>query len=211
MHCAASFCWSHSAPVTHVSLYTVKWGRSPNDFMLLCLFLPTQCLFLPRIISVYMKKEAKSSIITANRALLDATVKGDYLAYASQLLRESHTLASYPTLQIFSIPCFCFGSHNGKVYSLTFGGNLIWEQQVGGEIFASPSPCQVAGLGDIFVTCSSSDTVVMLSASQGAVLASMQLPASIYSSPVVVCNSVFIGCRDDWLYRFNISLLLSKD
>lgn len=127
----------------------------------------------------------------------------------------------YFTVQLYEI--LVFGCHDHYVYCLKVNENiedvtLLWKRQVDSPVFAIPFMFPVKGLMldkplkfttlPIHVTylmiATSKGTVYIMDAKEGLVQISTTLPNEIYSSPVVCGDFVFIGCRDDFLYCFNV-------
>lgn len=56
----------------------------------------------------------------------------------------------------------------------------------------------------VVCVCSSNGIVFVLDALSGRVLGSFKAPWDIYSSPVVVGNSIIVGCRNDSVYKVHM-------
>lgn len=108
-----------------------------------------------------------------------------------------------------------FGTHDKCVYCLSLNGELQWSFPTDGQVYSSPFVAELnANHGSfcdkrdacvaVFVW-STLGTLYVLDLHSGVRLASYSLPGEVFSSPVVVDNKLFIGCRNDYLYSLEIS------
>lgn len=67
--------------------------------------------------------------------------------------------------------------------------------------------CEQHSMWPCFVACASTDgTVSVLCSKTGVVLGSIRLPGEVFSSPVIVGDHLIVGCRDDFVYCYNITI-----
>jgi acyl-CoA synthetase len=91
---------------------------------------------------------------------------------------------------------YIVGCHDGRVrYFDASTGEVHWTRDVGSVVFSSPYICE-----DVLIISSTAGRVLLLRCCDGIILCDMYLPAEIFSSPVIISNQVFIGCRDNFLY-----------
>ncbi|KAL5724700.1 hypothetical protein ACHQM5_007926 [Ranunculus cassubicifolius] len=110
-------------------------------------------------------------------------------------------------------------SRNGIIYSFELeNGELAWEYDVGDPITSSAYVDENMEL--ISDSSKPSDRLVCVCGSSGGVsilrlnfdgdapivreFGKMELPGEIFSSPVMIGGRVFVGCRDDFLYCFQV-------
>lgn len=117
---------------------------------------------------------------------------------------------------VFSSPCvtpdghsvLC-GSHDGRLYCLnTADGSLAWRFQTSGKVYSSPccfDASVVGGAGLLVATASTDGSLWILDGDGGRALASVTLAAELFSSPVVWGRSLVIGCRNDYVYCFELT------
>ena len=126
---------------------------------------------------------------------------------------------------IFSSPCislmpdsYCIliGSHDSAVQCLSSDGDLIWKILLDAPVYSTPVdaliPSQaekrVEGIRtaaeDVVIACSTKGTLYTLSRSSGSVIKASSFDKDIFSSPVVVKNTVIIGCRDNNVYSMQL-------
>jgi acyl-CoA synthetase len=88
------------------------------------------------------------------------------------------------------------GSHDGRLKHIqACDGTLLWETNLKVVIFGAPfvtTECVVVGL--------TSGEICVLSLKTGVLLNKIKLNGEIYSSPVVVGDKIYVGCRDDCVY-----------
>lgn len=103
------------------------------------------------------------------------------------------------------IPSYFYGCHDNKVYALTINGDIVWVYAANSAVYSSPFVFQTIisprHLGvTVVCACSTAGTLYLLDVNTGRCLATHNLPGQVFSSPVVVGNALFIGCRDNNLY-----------
>lgn len=106
---------------------------------------------------------------------------------------------------IFSTPvaancCILFGSHDNFLYCLDERtGVERWRAQFLTPVYSTPFVTS-------FIACSNtSGNLRLLDFSNGRLLAETQLDGEVFSSPVVTGQYVVIGCRDDYVYCFQLA------
>jgi hypothetical protein len=73
-----------------------------------------------------------------------------------------------------------------------------------GYITQRSRTCKVNGR---FVVCASTDgTISILCSNSGNILGSIRLPGEVFSSPVVIGDQLVVGCRDDFVYCYKLSV-----
>ncbi|CAM9175785.1 unnamed protein product, partial [Ectocarpus fasciculatus] len=112
-------------------------------------------------------------------------------------------------MPIFASPCvvptieelrFITGSHDGCLRCWSHPDQkLLWEIDLGAIIYSSPY-CDLFIIGErvvrICVAATTSGTVFLIDADNGAVVNRIPFRGEIYSSPVVHMGYIYIGCRD---------------
>jgi acyl-CoA synthetase len=105
-------------------------------------------------------------------------------------------------------------SHSCKGYCLCCHGQLMWCCDADSPIYATPfafqASCTCIGSDtpeDLSFGCfvSSKGTVFIVSFADGTILTQYKLPGEVFSSPVIKDSTVFVGCRDDYLYALGIA------
>jgi outer membrane protein assembly factor BamB len=92
------------------------------------------------------------------------------------------------------------------------------ESDMGAVIFASP---YIASLNSIInnnnnnnnnisnehiiIVATTSGNILLVNSNNGEIITSYRLRGEIYSSPVVVGHTIYVGCRDDRLYSLKIN------
>ena len=106
------------------------------------------------------------------------------------------------------------GSHSCRGYCLCCHGRLVWCYDADSPIYATPfafqASCKYIGSDppvDLPMVCfiSSEGTIFIVSVADGTVLTSYKLPGEVFSSPVVRDCTMFVGCRDNYLYGLGIA------
>ncbi|XP_018525737.1 LOW QUALITY PROTEIN: beta-alanine-activating enzyme [Lates calcarifer] len=118
---------------------------------------------------------------------------------------------------VFSSPCvtpdqqrLLCGSHDGHLYCLNCAdGSLVWTFETSGKVYSTPCVFDGSAMGrrGILVGVASTDgTVWILDGQNGQMLASHTLPGELFSSPVVYEQSLVVGCRNDYVYCFKLTV-----
>lgn len=117
---------------------------------------------------------------------------------------------------VFSSPCvtpdwrsvLC-GSHDGRLYCLNVAdGSPVWTFQTSGKVYSSPctfGTSAVGGAGLLVAAASTDGTLWILDGGDGRALASVTLAGELFSSPVVWSRSLVIGCRNDYVYCWELT------
>ena len=118
----------------------------------------------------------------------------------------TNTLATRPIFSScadVSSDALVFGCHDNWLRCLNAeDGKLLWETDCHSVIFATPAVLQ----RDFIVAATTGGDVHVLSADTGAILSTARLPGEIYSSPICDGLDIFIGCRDDCVYKLTFIL-----
>ena len=107
-----------------------------------------------------------------------------------------------------TLNCVVFGSHDCHVYAVDTRRNLLWKFKMDAPVYSSPFIFNISRNTDptstqyeyCVVACSTKGLLSVLSLNNGQCLCSLKLPGDVFSSPVVFRSSVFVGCRDNFLY-----------
>lgn len=104
------------------------------------------------------------------------------------------------------------GTQDGGVYGVsTVDGSTVWRHRVRAAITAAPG-IALSEDGEherstLCCLCGSNGEVVVVALPNGQLqgssvkeVARLHLPGDVFSSPVMVRNRVYVGCRDDHLY-----------
>jgi len=114
---------------------------------------------------------------------------------------------------IFSSACLIpdlklvsFGCHDNNLYCLNEEiGTLNWKINCDSQIYSSPCMLDAAFL----ISVSSNGIIFIVNINNGDVILKkdfFNMKNSCYSSPVVYKNRLYIGCRDDYLYSFQVEI-----
>jgi len=118
---------------------------------------------------------------------------------------------------IFATPCvhrlnsggsvYYAGSQAGHVLCVSANGLPLWRARGPGGGHSAPST-----FGELLIVGSADGALLVLSATSGAELATIQLPGAVHSSPVVYSSRslVLVGCRDNSLYCFKLTTAGSR-
>merc|ERR1719270_2768919 len=92
------------------------------------------------------------------------------------------------------------GDHGGSVTCFTLDGKVAWRKDVGAAVAGAPDT-QGGGLA---VCTSRGDVVLLNSQKMGLEMGRLRLGGEVFSSPLLLGNRLFVGCRDNYLYCLNI-------
>ncbi|KAM5194147.1 beta-alanine-activating enzyme isoform 2-T2 [Mantella aurantiaca] len=114
---------------------------------------------------------------------------------------------------IFSSPCIStvskhvlFGSHDGFIYCCSTEGELIWKYKASSQVYATPFvfPNPHSENTELLAAASTDGSLWVLDAHSGLLITHYILEGEIFSSPVVCLNKLVIGCRDNYVYCFDL-------
>ena len=103
-----------------------------------------------------------------------------------------------------------FGCHDNSIYCVNCQGELKWSFKVDCPVYATPflHTCLRDGTDTyserkgLVIVCTTRGRLCALDAHSGGLLCEVALPGDVFSSPVIADNSVVIGCRNNYIYRF---------
>ena len=82
---------------------------------------------------------------------------------------------------------------------------IVWRTEVGSGVAAS---VDILEKDNLLVCCTTGGYVKLLDPATGdVVMSSDKFPGEIFSSPVTSGDKAAVGCRDNFLYCFNVSQL----
>ncbi|KAM9329496.1 beta-alanine-activating enzyme [Gastrophryne carolinensis] len=114
---------------------------------------------------------------------------------------------------IFSSPCLSllskqvtFGSHDGFVYCCSMEGQLVWKYETSSRVYATPFvfPKPHAEKTELLAAAATDGGLCILDACSGAAISHCTLGGEIFSSPVVCHSRLLLGCRNNYLYCFDL-------
>lgn len=95
---------------------------------------------------------------------------------------------------------FVVGAHDGIVRKIGCeSGAIVWAEDVSATVFGTPF---CTSSSEVIVS-TTAGKIVVLDCNNGRILAETELNAEIYSSVIVSRNTIFVGCRDDFIYCIN--------
>jgi acyl-CoA synthetase len=97
-----------------------------------------------------------------------------------------------------------FGCHDKKLRCLKYSFetasiDLEWETETQSQIYGTPKLVTIDAEKHV-VSCSTCGFVNFFKLSTGSIEHSMKLPGEVFSTPVIFDRTMFIGCRDNFLY-----------
>ncbi|XP_070613319.1 beta-alanine-activating enzyme [Erythrolamprus reginae] len=116
---------------------------------------------------------------------------------------------------IFSSPCVSsfsreifFGSHDCFIYCCNREGNVLWRFETTSTVYATPFVfCSPTLDKKTYLMAASTDgRIWVLNAKTGVVEGKGELPGEAFSSPVAWGSTVVVGCRNNYLYCFDLCL-----
>nr|XP_034968206.1 beta-alanine-activating enzyme [Zootoca vivipara]XP_034968207.1 beta-alanine-activating enzyme [Zootoca vivipara]XP_034968208.1 beta-alanine-activating enzyme [Zootoca vivipara]XP_034968209.1 beta-alanine-activating enzyme [Zootoca vivipara]XP_034968210.1 beta-alanine-activating enzyme [Zootoca vivipara] len=120
---------------------------------------------------------------------------------------------------IFSSPCIShfssdifFGSHDNFTYCCSTEGNLLWKFETTSTVYAIPFVFHHHALQDetLLAVASTDGKIWILNAKTGLVEGEEKLPGEVFSSPVVWGTTIIVGCRNNYLYCFDLCVSKTK-
>ena len=124
--------------------------------------------------------------------------------FSSPVLHPTATTVINTTSVTNNNRCIIFGCHDNNIYSVnldTATHNKRCIARLSSPVFASVDV--VNPVSGILVCAATSGQLCVLD-KDGSFLASAYLPGNIFSSPLYLNDSVIVGCRDNYLYKFSI-------
>nr|DBA29174.1 TPA: hypothetical protein GDO54_009427 [Pyxicephalus adspersus] len=115
---------------------------------------------------------------------------------------------------IFSSPCVStvskqvmFGSHDGFIYCCSTKGELLWKYKTSSRVYATPFvfPNPHTENTELLAAASTDGSLWILDAHSGLLISQCTLEGEIFSSPVVCLNQLVVGCRDNYVYCFDLN------
>ncbi|XP_075052130.1 beta-alanine-activating enzyme isoform X2 [Mixophyes fleayi] len=120
---------------------------------------------------------------------------------------------------IFSSPCMStlskqviFSSHDGLIYSLNTEGDLLWKFKTSSRVYATPFvfPHPHTGNTELLAAASTDGNLWVLDSHSGLLIAQHTLEGEIFSSPVVYGDRLVVGCRNNFVYCFDLISCLKQ-
>lgn len=100
-----------------------------------------------------------------------------------------------------------FGCHDSAVYCVNTKGESVWKFNSDSPVYATPFVFQWKQ--DCFVAvATTAGTIYVLSQSKGDIKYTLRCPGEIFSSPVVSNGILVVGCRDNFVYCYNLWYLI---
>uniref|UniRef100_A0A8C5LX75 Aminoadipate-semialdehyde dehydrogenase n=1 Tax=Leptobrachium leishanense TaxID=445787 RepID=A0A8C5LX75_9ANUR len=99
-----------------------------------------------------------------------------------------------------------FGSHDGFIYCCNTEGVLLWKYKTSSRVYATPFMFShpLIQNAELVAAASTDGNVWVLNARNGFLDHVYKLEGEVFSSPVVWGNSLVIGCRNDFVYCFDL-------
>ena len=153
-----------------------------------------------------------SLVVVPSQRLLVATVEACVMCLSGDngdtlwnCVLES-AVFSAPRVNVATNSVFV-GCHDHHVYSMSLAnGKQRWAVNLFDKVHATPCTTRVGGVGAI-VCATTRGTVTVLNARNGQHMAAIHLPGEVFSSPQCRERGVYVGCRDNHLYRLNMTCL----
>ncbi|KAI6657419.1 Acyl-CoA synthetase family member 4 [Oopsacas minuta] len=196
----------YSSSLSDPSMRAVYVGTHGGD--LLCVSGITGC--------VEWRRSLKSAIFSSPCLLPDhSIVVGTVDNNVYCVSRDNAVMWIYDTNSpVFSSPCILYysqgtniliGTYDKRIVCLNTSGNVEWETSVESEMFSIPFvlPSNHSKKIGLIAAALNNGTILLLDFT-GLQLCSYKLPAEVYSSPVLVGDQLFVGCRDNNLYCLKI-------
>ncbi|XP_073439683.1 beta-alanine-activating enzyme-like isoform X2 [Dendrobates tinctorius] len=114
---------------------------------------------------------------------------------------------------IFSSPCvstlsehITFGSHDGYIYCCSAEAEILWRFKTSSRVYATPFtfPNPHSGNTELLAVASTDGNLWILDADSGLLISQHALAGEIFSSPVVYGCQLVIGCRNNYVYCFDL-------
>ncbi|XP_077135842.1 beta-alanine-activating enzyme isoform X2 [Ranitomeya variabilis] len=114
---------------------------------------------------------------------------------------------------IFSSPCVStlsehvtFGSHDGYIYCCSAEAELLWRYKTSSRVYTTPFtfPSPHSGNTELLAVASTDGNLWILEADSGLLISQQALAGEIFSSPVVYGCQLVVGCRNNYVYCFDL-------
>ncbi|XP_073501541.1 beta-alanine-activating enzyme isoform X2 [Phyllobates terribilis] len=114
---------------------------------------------------------------------------------------------------IFSSPCIStlsehitFGSHDDYIYSCSTEAKLLWRYKTSSRVYSTPFtfPNPHSGNTELLAVASTDGNLWILDAHSGLLVSQYALAGEIFSSPVVYGHQLVVGCRNNYVYCFDL-------
>lgn len=114
---------------------------------------------------------------------------------------------------IFSSPCIStlskhitFGSHDGFIYCCSAEAEILWKYKTSSRVYATPFtfPNPHTGTTELLAAASTDGNLWILDAHSGHLIGQYVLGGEIFSSPVVYFSQLVVGCRNNFVYCFDL-------
>lgn len=92
-----------------------------------------------------------------------------------------------------------FGCHDGNLRYVSVGGNLVWSVCLNSVVFATPFIYK-----NIIAASTTAGKIFLINQKDGSIFSSVSLPAEVFSTPIIVNQRLYCGCRDDYIYSFKL-------
>jgi acyl-CoA synthetase len=94
-----------------------------------------------------------------------------------------------------------FGCHDKKLRYLEYNFDtnsvkLKWSCELNSQLFSTPKLTD----GNLIVSCSTDGHINFIDSSSGVIQHCHKLPGEVFSTPVIIGQRIFIGCRNNYLY-----------
>lgn len=104
--------------------------------------------------------------------------------------------------RVFSERYVLFGCHDHHLYCVDGkNGSAVWKTKFTSPVYSSPNFYQ-----STVICCDTEGILSVLDVSNGKILVQKRLDGQVFSSPAIIEDYILIGCRDNYLYCYNISL-----
>ncbi|KAM3940453.1 beta-alanine-activating enzyme [Leptodactylus fuscus] len=114
---------------------------------------------------------------------------------------------------IFSSPCMSilsehitFGSHDGFIYCCSTKAELLWKCKTSSRVYATPFTFLNPHTEntELLAATSTDGHLWILDAQSGRLICQRALEGEIFSSPVVYDSRLVVGCRNNFVYCFDL-------
>ncbi|CAL1277469.1 unnamed protein product, partial [Larinioides sclopetarius] len=99
-----------------------------------------------------------------------------------------------------------FGCHDSAVYCVNVNGKSIWKFDSDSPVYASPFVFQWKQNNYVAVA-TAAGMIYILGQSTGEIKLTLKCCGEIFSSPVILNGFLVVGCRDNFVYCYNLSSL----